>query len=158
MLKERKRKKEEHWYVKIVVDKHLGKEPMLKALAEYSQFISAVALHLLERNDFRYSSTCVELDSSLSMCWFNWESNADEKFLVICTRIHQWTISCFANISLEIRSTINRIRSMSLSLWIRRPGQGLPLYFIVNDTEKYSRNTEPCITESYGKIRSRRSY
>ena len=31
-------------------------------------------------------------------------------------------------------------------------------YFIVNDTEKYSRNTEPCNTECSGKIRSRRPY
>ena len=31
-------------------------------------------------------------------------------------------------------------------------------YFIVNDTEEYSRNTEPCNTEFYGKIRSRRPY
>ena len=31
-------------------------------------------------------------------------------------------------------------------------------YFIVNDTEEYSRNTEPCNTECYGKIRSRRPY
>ena len=31
-------------------------------------------------------------------------------------------------------------------------------YFIVNDTEEYNRNTEPCNTECYGKIRSRRPY
>ena len=31
-------------------------------------------------------------------------------------------------------------------------------YFIVNDMGKYSRSTEPCDTELYGKIRSRRPY